>query len=115
MRKLLIICPLLIAIISLSGCLGEIFGSTEAQLYGDWSKDGNSNYRIRFQKNGEGVALNQNSEDYTFSWRLDPDRNDIMYWEIEGVSTRVIHYYLLKEGELLVLEWDGMPSAFMRE
>lgn len=113
MRKLIIIPLLLTLVLSLSGCL-EILADDSAKLIGDWVRDGNSSYRVRLQKNGQGVALNKATNDYTFEWRLDPDEANIMYWEIDGASTRVVHYYLLKEDSILVLEWDGMPTVYER-
>ena len=112
MKKNLIIVFTLIPVLCLSGCLEAFLGDRTDDLIGDWDRDGSPDYKIRLNEDGTGVALSRNANDYLFDWRLDPDTDDIMYWEIDGETTRVVYYYLLKEGEILVLEWDGSPSVY---
>lgn len=105
---------LVVVFASLSGCVDLDILMGNPKLEGTWKQDGTKPYQIRFQEDNTGIALNDQTNDYFFTWRLDSDDKGVMYWEIDGKPTRVVYFTLLHNDNVLVLVWEGNPTVYKR-
>ncbi len=117
-KKAVLLLGISILVLSMTGCtqIKSFLTDYTGQLCHTWSRDGDSSYKIEFNTDNTGLALNKNTNDFLFDWRFDPKDEDTMIWEIHHSSeVRVVKFYFLGENnEILVLEWDGHPTVYSR-